>query len=708
MFRGLLAVRYHIIHVPTYCQDLIKVRLPLFWTRLLNMKRETLVRYIGYLSNFVLLAAICLGLNTRYVYTQDVWILVVGIMALFLFAISAALSYYFSFELLGFSLARLWVGCLLGILAFAHSENISHDTMEDLMTGLLIGSVVVRSIMNIVERLLHIPNEHGMLPDFMEMLGLAIGSLIIIGNNFVPISLLVCAFAFTVVAIQLKSYLGFLNLVGLISIVQFLFFPKLLKIPVNHVALYTFMTRLAFQPVLDLLFSSQTTLESWERFFSQSSFLRRINIFGVIILELILVGFYAKQIPNHKEWFIVVPIFIVFTLIWLCFHLVYLITMWQLMNKITECNATFEHSQEEGKSLTQIMASKGVRHFSLISQRLVFFTIVSTILVFVIGWTEKTSISVALFLMVLPIECVTLSLLWELGSILGGMCVGYALVAPSTYKRSDANATVLQTTIMQELGAISTRILNVVQRFFTFHYIDTYGCDYCSSGLTLESVETKLKSFLERCTSDGPRFDTYVVYYSGETMENGDWALAGDNSLNLDTLLEWWREKDGGSGSRLVLILDTWHSHQWLRPVRRIKDCYVALQTSIISKYADEETVSATNIGDFTKEFMYFNCENEAEIDFTEKNRVIRALYTVSRSWTDFMFHLPTEEDITNHWNSNFPKLTRPLIKATNLPGLSSLCCCCDCVFRCLRRKKMRWLPPNELDTGHGFKLVRS
>ena len=74
----------------------------------------------------------------------------------------------------------------------------------------------------------------------------------------------------------------------------------------------------------------------------------------------------------------------------------------------------------------------------------------------------------------------------------------------------------------------STQILNTVQSFFAYHLVENYGCDYSSSGLTSESVESKLKAFFQRQTSDGPRYDTYIVYYSGHVYDNGDWALAGE------------------------------------------------------------------------------------------------------------------------------------------------------------------------------------
>lgn len=70
-------------------------------------------------------------------------------------------------------------------------------------------------------------------------------------------------------------------------------------------------------------------------------------------------------------------------------------------------------------------------------------------------------------------------------------------------------------------------MLNAIQRFFAYHMIETYGCDYSTSGLSFDTLHSKLKAFLELRTVDGPRHDTYVLYYSGHTHGSGEWALAG-------------------------------------------------------------------------------------------------------------------------------------------------------------------------------------
>ena len=182
--------------------------------------------------------------------------------------------------------------------------------------------------------------------------------------------------------------------------------------------------------------------------------------------------------------------------------------------------------------------------------------------------------------------------------------------------------------------------------------------------------------------------------------------VSGNERLSFDTLLDWWHETDSYSGARIILILDTEHSYKWIRRIRQLKQDTVGLQTCMLSTQIDPE--NASHLGDFTAEWVDYNSANLNGSNFHTKDRSLKAAYAVSRSWTDFMFHLPTDQDINHHWSANFPRVTKPLIKVTNFPKFGNMLCCCDCVFRCLKRKRMLWLPPLECDTGHGFKLVRS
>ena len=44
--------------------------------------------------------------------------------------------------------------------------------------------------------------------------------------------------------------------------------------------------------------------------------------------------------PHHKEWYIVVPIFGAFSFVWWSYHLVFIISAWQFMNKVISIKGT--------------------------------------------------------------------------------------------------------------------------------------------------------------------------------------------------------------------------------------------------------------------------------------------------------------------------------------------------------------------------------
>lgn len=179
----------------------------------------------------------------------------------------------------------------------------------------------------------------------------------------------------------------------------------------------------------------------------------------------------------------------------------------------------------------------------------------------------------------------------------------------------------------------------------------------------------------------------------------------------MESLLEWWQQYNPLPRSRLILVLDSDHSYQWLRTVRRIRDDHVAVQTCRLLTPDDPESTPRPRIGDFTSDWMNYSSGSTAAttvVSWKDSQRLVRALYAVSRHWTDFVFHRPTDDDIVQHWDVNFPKVTKPLIMVTNFPKSDAIFCCCDCLIRCVKRTKMAWFPSAEYDTGHGFKLVRS
>ena len=93
--------------------------------------------------------------------------------------------------------------------------------------------------------------------------------------------------------------------------------------------------------------------------------------------------------------------------------------------------------------------------------------------------------------------------------------------------RPEDGATLLSAAAVQEMTAWTMTTLAQVQHFFAFHMLANYGCDLSTSGLNMDSVHSKLGSFFAQRTNEGPRYDTYLLYYCGDVFENGDWAFSG-------------------------------------------------------------------------------------------------------------------------------------------------------------------------------------
>ncbi|MGH0127011.1 UNVERIFIED_CONTAM: hypothetical protein FKN15_071434, partial [Acipenser sinensis] len=230
-------------------------------------------------------------------------------------------------------------------------------------------------------------------------------------------------------------------------------------------------------------------------------------------------------------------------------------------------------------------------------------------------------IFMSVFLVVLPLESLTHGLFHELGNCLGGTCVGYAVVIPTNYCSPDGQPTLLPPEHVQELNLRSTGMLSSIQRFFAYHMIETYGCDYSTSGLSSNTLQSKLKSFLELRTADGPRHDTYVIYYSGHSHSSGEWALAGGETLQLESILDWWTEKNGTFCSRLIIVLDTENALPWVKDVKKVCDLFVAVQGAGMAKVVNVEEADPPQLGDFTAEWVEYNCNPDNNIRWAEKGR---------------------------------------------------------------------------------------
>lgn len=184
--------------------------------------------------------------------------------------------------------------------------------------------------------------------------------------------------------------------------------------------------------------------------------------------------------------------------------------------------------------------------------------------------------------------------------------------------------------------------------------------------------------------------------------------LPGGDTLRLEQLLEWWKEKNAGFCSRLILVLDDENAGPWVREVRKVDELYVAVQGAELTRLRDVEEAELPQLGDFTARWVEYNCNPESDICWSEGSGGVLAIYGVSMRWGDYTLHLPTGSDVTKHWKTYFPRATFPLVHLANWCGGLNLFWVCDVCLRCFRRLKLSWFPPSVLDTGQGFKLVKS
>lgn len=121
----------------------------------------------------------------------------------------------------------------------------------------------------------------------------------------------------------------------------------------------------------------------------------------------------------------------------------------------------------------------------------------------------------------------------------------------------------------------------------------------------------------------------------------------------------------------------------------------------------EAEALCEFNIGDFTRDWVEYNSTIDSEIYSSTYRSPIVTTYGVSRYWTDFRFHEPTTEEMDSYWQQYFSLRVKPLLVVLNASSSDRLCILCKGISRCFAISKMIFCPPNKLDLGHGFKMVK-
>ncbi|XP_034391752.1 transmembrane protein 168-like [Cyclopterus lumpus] len=671
------------------------------------------VRWLGYLSRLNLLVALCLGLYARWETTAETTLLVVFVLTLIVPAVASVSHCFTGAERLGLGGLHLWFGFLLGLQGFLDSPAPQGDAKARAANYLLLASVGSRTLAALLERLLGLA---GCRPAFLtsaerlELVGFAVASTALPVRDSVSVMVLLAALAAVMVALRMKACMALPNLLCFGGVAGALFFESL-HVPINPFALACFFGRLVCDPLLDVCFSGHSVTERWQPFLAWPAPWRRLSLLPLTAVEVTFIGLAAQKLRDLDRWYLTIPAFVVCAFFWAASHMVFVITVWGFHTKLSECRRLCSSQGSGVSGLNKVMASKGMRHFCLISERLVMFSLLSTVAVAALCWQASSSVFVSVFLLVLPLESLFHGLFHELGNSLGGTCVGYAVVIPTNFCSLDGQPMLLPPSQVHDLNERSTGMLNKIQRFFAYHFIETFGCDYSSSGVTKEALQAKITAFFELHTADGPRHDTYVVFYSGHSHRSGEWALAGGDSLHLDQILEWWRERNGSFCSRLIFVLDCDNSLPWVNEVQKVEGLYVAVQGATLMQVTDVEQQDPPQLGDFTSQWVEYNCNSNSNIQWSERGRAVLATYGISKYWSDYTLHLPTGSDVTNYWSMFFPRVTYPVVRlvaggwlSESLNGLEL----CGRVLRYLKRLKLNWYPPATLDTGQGFKLVRS
>lgn len=401
-----------------------------------SLRKHCNVKLLNGVDKAILLTAVCLGLYTCWDHTQNIALIAVAVFGLIIFGLCGILYYYFNLVSQSSSLMHLWMGCLLGVITFTNLEDSELNHLKTITDVLLASSLSVKILWVVSERFLGL-STYCLLSteELFSSIGFAIACLIC-SSEIVSLWLLLAGFIFVLMALRLKAFLAFLC-VAFFTSLSVGFFFKEVDVSFNYYAVACYAGRLFVDALADNLWLSGLSLfERWQMLTLVRQFTLKLILLAVMALEVAFFVLSGYAAFNHDEWYFAIPAYGLFGFLWISLHIVFFITCWKFINKFDKCNELYQHSNQGTKeTLGVIMASRGMRFFTLVARRLVLSTIFSSLFLGAVTWQDHNAEFLGAWLAVIPLEVIVHGLLCELGNTLGGTCTGLALVGPSAFCR---------------------------------------------------------------------------------------------------------------------------------------------------------------------------------------------------------------------------------------------------------------------------------
>ena len=323
MVLGLNRVRYFIVHLPSIVMSQMK-----------DLRARLTLQNVQYVPEVVLLVALGLGLYTQWSLTQDPVISFIAITALFVFAVSCALRYYCNLQKAGSTVFHLWVGCLIGILAYSDSSAVEYVTTQEAMEARSDQSGF-RCVLAHLTRLLNwlTPTQGFWNVSRAGRSGFAHWWVLVTGRAAWVLALMTLAFMMHIAALRLKSTPTILSLAAFIIISIISIFPALSLHP-NVYALVCFTGRHALPAILDLYLSGHSMLNDGTGWCSRCPASCVTCHGGDSGTECSSGSDGWTEHHSAQGMVCRLPLFLAVSAVWLLLHLAYFAACWQLMGKV--------------------------------------------------------------------------------------------------------------------------------------------------------------------------------------------------------------------------------------------------------------------------------------------------------------------------------------------------------------------------------------